>query len=137
MGTQQNYNVTVTIDGSIIGTFDNMTGGEIDSESSKHRSGGMGAQKVYGGPKMVGDVTVTRVFDRERDAPELFHRLARLVGKGRCTVSKQPLDADGNANYPPIVYRGVLKTLTPGEVNSNSADVDTYDLVVTTEGDIA
>jgi hypothetical protein len=137
VGTQQNYNVTVTVDDRNLGTFSMMSGGEVTADVTKNFPGGMQPERAYGGPATTGDVTVTRVFERDRDAPELFHWLVGRVGKGQCTVSKQPLDRDGLAFVRPIVYQGILKGLTPGDANANSADVDNYDLVMTPQGTIS
>jgi hypothetical protein len=49
MSRLDQYNVTVSLDGTPLGTFDKMTGGEIDSEETKYKPGGMAPQVSLGG----------------------------------------------------------------------------------------
>jgi hypothetical protein len=134
-GRQDQYSVTCTIaNRRIEEVWDKMTGGEFDSEETKYRSGAMGNQISLGGPTMTGNVTLSRLFDRTRDAQGLLHWLFSQVGKGTAVVTKTPLDRDGNAFGQPLVYQGTLKTVTPGDVDSNSSDADVYDIVISTEG---
>lgn len=123
------YAVTVTVDGRAIGTFDTFSGGEVDSEETKYRPGGMAAQVSLGGPVNVGNVTVGRLYDGVRD-DELVPWLRSRIGKGAATVTRQPLDTDGNVFGRPWVYTGVLKMLTVPDHDSNSADAAMLELEV-------
>ncbi len=134
MSRQDQYLVTVTVDGAPLGVFDTLTGGEVTSDITRWRSGGMGASRALGGMAEIGDVTVSRLYDRARDH-EAVRRLYSRVGKARASASKQPLDPDGNVFGKPITYQGVLQAVTPGDADSNSADADTFELVITPEGD--
>lgn len=136
MSRQDNYNVTLTVNGRQMGTYDKMEGGELDSDEVKYRSGNMGSQRSLGGPRMVGNITLTDLFEHTQADRERLRFLLANAGHGAATVVKQPLDADGNANVDPLVYTGTLKTVTPGPVDSNSNEADTYDLVISAEGDI-
>jgi hypothetical protein len=133
MGRQDQYSVTFICDGRAFGVYDSLSGGAVTAEETKHRPGGMGRQESYGGPASTENVTFSRVFKRGRDT-ELLHFLMSRVGKGRCTVNRQPLDSDGNAFGDPLVYTGILNGVTPGEVDSNSSDPDMYELEVSTDG---
>lgn len=137
MALQSQYSITLTVDGRLIGVWDKMDGGELAAEIVKYRSGAMGKEEALGGPPSVGDVTLTRLFKRDRDAQELRRFLTARVGKGRSVVTKQPLDIDGNANCPPLVYTGILQAFTPGPADSSAtSEADTYDITVSTDGTI-
>ena len=102
----------------------------------KYRPGGMGNQVSLGGPTMVDNITVERGFDRDRDADLVRFAIDR-VGNGRVTTVKQPLDSDKNAHGAPFVYGGVLKKFTLSDVDSKTADVDNYQIEVSTDGTIS
>jgi hypothetical protein len=104
-----------------LGTFDGMTGGEIDSEESKYRPGGMAAQISLGGYVNVGNVTVNRLYDLARDYPNVGW-LINGVGRADMIVTKQSLDVEGNPFGKPLVYSGKLKTFTPPDHDSMSSD---------------
>lgn len=135
MSRSDQHLTTVVLDGRPLGVFDKITGGEVDSEESKYRPGGMGAQRSLGGPSSVGNVTVERLYELARD-----HDLARWAqtraGRGRVTVSKQPLDTEGNPFGKPLVYQGSLKTVTFPDGDSDSADPNTWTMVVSTDGGV-
>jgi hypothetical protein len=140
MSTQNQYDVTVSVDdpnGTLgqLGTFDTMTGGEVDSEDLKYRPGGMAATVSLGGTKTVGNVVVGRLYRLNRDHP-IIHRMTQLVGRANVTVSKQPLDADGNAYGQPLVYTGKLKTVTPPEVDSNADDAAVWTMEISSAGTV-
>jgi hypothetical protein len=132
---QDQYNVTVVIDGEDLGTFDKFTGGEIDSEETTYKPGGMGARVSLGGSVNVGNVTISRLYDIEREQP-IIHRLLARVGKGQMTVNKQPLDVDGNVYGRPLVYTGKLKQVNPPEVDSESSDAALLELEMTPAGTV-
>lgn len=119
-GTRQDqYSVSVAVNGANLGVWDKMSGGDIDSEETKYNPGAMGASVSLGGRKTVTNVTVSRLYDLQRDH-HLAPTLIAAVGKGDMTVVKQPLDADGNAFGSPIVYTGKLKMVQFPEHDSES-----------------
>jgi hypothetical protein len=111
----------VTIGERDLGIWDSHTGGEIDSEESKYRPGGLAAQISLGGSVTVNNVTVGRLYLLERDH-QLVPFLLGQVGKGDFIVTKQPLGVDGVAFGKPTVYRGKLKQVTLPEHDSESSD---------------
>lgn len=127
MSREDQYNVTVRVGGIDLGTFDTMTGGEADSEETKHRPGNMGRQKAYGGPQTVENVVVSRVYELDRDEP-LMSRLLPLRGRSDMTVVKMSLDVDGNPWGTPWVYTGKFKRVGPTEPDSESTDVGMFEL---------
>lgn len=133
MSREDQYNVTVEVSyngvAKSLGTFDKMTGGEIDSEESIFHPGGMAQAISLGGRVNVGNVTVSRLYDLARD-----HAIAGFllggVGKAEVTVTKTSLDVDGNAYGTPFVYQGKLKAFTPPEPDSESSDPAMFDLEI-------
>lgn len=133
MSRKDMYDTRVTVDGRNLGTFDVLTGGETDSDELKYKPGGMAPAVSLGGSVTVGQVVISRLYRLQRDHL-LVHWLLGRVGKGRTVINKQPLDVDKNAFGKPLVYRGVLKRVTPPEVDSTSTDAATIELEITPEG---
>lgn len=135
MSREDQYAVFVTINGQPIeDTFDTLEGGEFGSDSSTHRPGGLGRQKSYGGPQTVENVTVSRVYELERDY-ELVKRLRPLRGKAKAVVSKQPLDIDGNKfGSPDPVYTGTLNAVRYPDFDSDSNDPGFFELEFECDG---
>lgn len=125
-------------DGTVIdlGVWDTMSGGEIDSDESKYRPGGMAPQLSLGGFTDVGELKLGRYYDIERDHP-LVKTLASLVGIGKVSAGATPLGPDGRVLGDPIVRNGILKTLTLPEVDSTSTDAAIIELAVTCDGAVA
>ena len=137
---QDTYNVSVTVfrpDNNTVavikGTWDKMTGGEVDSDDNKYYPGGMVDPISLGGRKSVGNLTISRIYRLGRDH-ESAQALINSVGKSKVTVSKQPLDLDGNASGKPIVYNGILKRVTFPEVDSEASGAGMIELEVTVDG---
>jgi hypothetical protein len=137
MSREDQYDVRVSITRSIngvlvtkdLGTFDKMSGGEVDSEESKYRPGAMAQQISLGGYTTVGNVTVSRLYDLARDYPNVAWIL-NGVGNADVTVNKQSLDINGNPYGKPLVYSGKLKTWTPPDHDSMSSDPAMFEFEV-------
>lgn len=136
MRTDQ-WSNTVSVDGTPLGVWDTLAGGEIDSEETTYRPGGMGARISLGGSTMTGELTLGRLLVLGRDWDTLRRLAGSRVGKASVVVSRQPLDVDGNAWGRPMVYRGRLKTVTPPDTDSNGSDPALWQIVVTPEGNVA
>src|SRR5215472_3640183 len=107
--------VAVKVDDRNLGIFDVMTGGEVDTTELVYKPGGMLPQISLGGIVTVGQVVLNRLYQLDRDH-QTIHWLVGRVGKGRVTITKTSLDTDQNAYGAPLVYKGVLKRVTPPEV---------------------
>jgi hypothetical protein len=118
---QDNFSVTASVDGDPLGVFDTFSGGETDSDDTKHRAGAMGPEEALGGPPSVGNITISRLFKTGRDVP-IAPKLRPKVGRGTAVITKQLLDKDGNAFGAPEVFRGILKRVQSPEHDSNSSD---------------
>lgn len=133
MSREDQYNVKVSVSyGGVtkdLGTFDKMSGGEVDSEETKFPPGGMAEEISLGGRKTVGNVTVSRLYSLTRDHGNTGWLIGG-VGKADVTVTKISLDVDGNAYARPLVYQGKLKAMTPPEPDSESSDAALFELEV-------
>jgi hypothetical protein len=136
MSRVDQYDVRVTIDGRDLGTFGRMAGGEIDSEETTYKPGGMGPRISLGGSVNVGNVTVGILYDLA-SVHTLVHWLISRVGKATMVVNKQPLDVDGNAFGRALVYSGKLKMVTPPEPDSEANDAAFLELEMTPAGTVA
>lgn len=136
MSRVDQYDVRVTVDGQLLGTFDTLSGGEIDSEETTYKPGGMGPRVSLGGSVNVGNVTVAALYDLAK-IHTLMHWLIGRVGKATIVVNKQPLDVDGNAFGRPLVYSGKLKQVNPPEHDSESSDAARVELEMTPAGTVA
>lgn len=131
MSREDLRHVTVKVGGRDIGTFQTKTGGNADSDEVKNRPGGVPGQESLGGPPMVENVTVSRVYKIARDRP-LLNFLLSSRGKADMEIIDQGLDADYNAFQAPIVYKGTLKSVNNPDANSNSNDPASLELEQTT-----
>lgn len=126
---------TVTVDGVPLGLWDTLSGGDVESEETKYRPGGMTPQVSLGGSVTVNNITLGRLLNRE-DWDFMHALMANRVGKAEVVVARQPLDADANPFGRPMVYRGVLMSVNPGDTDSNSSDAQVWEITVSTEGSI-
>jgi hypothetical protein len=125
--------VTCTVDGRDLGTFDTKSGGELDSEESKYKPGGMAKEISLGGSSTYGNLTITRYTDLILDWP-LIKWLAARVGFGRGAVGITPLAPNGERAGEPLVYGGTLKTVTPPDIDSTGTDAAMITLEFTIDG---
>lgn len=122
-------------DGSMmdLGTWDKQSGGDLDSSDTTYRPGGMAPQISLGGPQSTTNVTVSRLYRLARDHAKIG-KLYAAVGRGKMTVSKQPLDIEGNTFGKPIVWHGVLKTVKAPTTDSEATAAALIELEMTVEG---
>lgn len=132
---QDRFRVTASVDGRDLGVFETFSGGEVDSEETTYKLGGMGARVSLGGSVTVGNVTIGKLWTESVQL--LTHWLISRAGKGRLVIKKQALDVDGNAFGIPLTYGGVLKQVNPPEVDANSSDAAVLELEQTPDGTVA
>lgn len=130
------FAVSVTIDDRPLGIFDVFDGGETDSEETKYKPGGMQPQKSLGGSTTTENVTLRRLYDKDRGDPDLVRWLRTRAGKGRSVVAKQPLDVDGNPFGKADVYTGTLKRVAAPGHDSEDSGPALFELEVSTEGSV-
>lgn len=122
--------VTVVVDGVPWGVFETRTGGATSGEVTKYRPGGMQKQRIRKGQSDTDDVTVTRSWERERDA-DLFRAARPRVNRASVIVNDQPLDDEGAPSGKPTTYTGILQSISDGDSDSNSSEAKTLTLVTT------
>lgn len=128
--------ISLSLDGRDLEVWDTFSGGEIDSDESKYRPGGMAAEVSLGGTRTLGEITVGREYDYLRDHP-IVPWLVNRVGSGRCIVGRQPLDVNGVPQGTPTTYTGTLKTLTLPDIDSMSNDPALIELAITPDGTVS
>jgi hypothetical protein len=128
--------VTASLEGRDLGVWDTASGGEIDSEEAKYRPGGMGPEISLGGARTIGNITLGRSCDTQRDWP-LIKWLAGRAGAGRGTIGITPLATDGSRAGDPLTYNVTLKTVTPPDVDSTGTDAAVLELEFTVHGEVA
>ena len=132
---QDQWANTISIDGKPMGVWDTLSGGGSDSDNTTYRPGGMSPQVSLGGPRTIGEIKCGRLVSREDW--DYMHGLMNRTGQARATVSRQPLDEDGNPWGRPLTYTGVVKTCEPGDTDSNSSDAQVWEITITPEGSVA
>jgi hypothetical protein len=141
MRRQDQRNVTVKVQRADstwrdLGVFDRKSGGQTDSEETKHRPGGMGPEESLGGFVTMENVVVSRVPRPNVDTGDLLGFLRARVGKAQAQVTEQFLDADGNPIGNPQVFGGILKRVTTPEHDSSSSDKAWLELEVSTHSTV-
>lgn len=136
MSRLDQYDISVSLDGVNLGTFDKMSGGAIDSEEVKYKPGAMAPQISLGGSVTVDNVTVERLYRLDRDLP-LIPNLKARVGKGQCVVTRQSLDVDGIPFGKPQTWNGKLKKLTWPDPDSESNAAAMLQLEISSAGTVA
>lgn len=108
--------------------FAQVSGGEIQASVEKVYDGGATFPDVLPAPIEVGDVTVTRHYDPEVDAPIISEYRSR-VGRAPFRVEVFTLDADGNVVGKTRKYeRCLLVNISEPEGDSSSGGAATYSL---------
>jgi hypothetical protein len=128
--------VSITIDGVATGVWDAKSGGEADSEETKYREGGGGAQVTLGGQQVMENLTCARLFKLDRDLPRIKRWMNR-AGRASVVVTEQFLDRDGNAARVGLTYEGILKRVAPPEHDSESTDAARVEIEVSVAGPVA
>lgn len=136
MSRLDQYDIGVSVDGVDLGTFDKMSGGEVDSDETTYKPGGMGARISLGGSQNIGTITLSRLYQLTRDHLNV-HWLITRAGKGQVVIKKKSLDVDGNVFGAPLVYTGRLKMVHPPEPDSTASTEALIELEVTPTGTVA
>lgn len=135
---QDQWQNTVTIDGTSYGVWDTMAGGAVGATETKYSPGGMGPQVSLGGKSNVDNLTLGKLLEpNTTEWGRVKHLMATRTGKADVSVSRQPLDIDGNPFGEPLTYTGKLLTVTPGDTDSNSEAAQVWQITVSTHGSVA
>lgn len=133
-GTRQDtWIIRLDLNGKPLGVWDKKTGGELDSDDVKYNPGGMVPPIMLGGKRTTGNVTLQRIYDRFDDHDKI-NELFAAAGKGRVKISQRPMDMDGNEFGKSIIYVGILKRVSPPDVDSESTTAALYEIEATING---
>lgn len=138
MNREDLYHVTVSVTDPAtgetrdLGTWDKQSGGESDSEETTYKPGGSRRQVSLGGSPTTGNVTVSRIY--EKDVHDVYHWLAERAGRADMRVVRQPTDKAGNAFGRPIVWGGTLKKVAPPDYDSEGTGAALLELEMTCTG---
>lgn len=106
-----------------------LEGGDLESEDTKTRPGGMLGQVNLGGPTTRTDATVSRPYTKELHP--FIKRLEDAGGNGAMSISWTILDATGStAGGPTYTINGILKNVTRPNWDSNTAGAAMLALVM-------
>ena len=115
------------------GVWDKWTGGEVDSDATNYYPGGMADPVSLGGRRTTANVVLSRLYRLERDHLHIQEWI-NAAGKSAATISRQPLDINGNVFGKPIAYRGILKKVTPPPLDSEQSTAALVELEFTITG---
>jgi hypothetical protein len=133
---QDQWQISLTIDGVDMGVWDTFSGGAATSSETKYRPGGLAKQRSLGGQPSVDNITVGKLV--ETTDWDLTRKLmAARVGKAEAVVSRQPLDTDGAPWGEALTYRGTLMTVNPGDTDSNATAASVWQCIISTTGDVS
>lgn len=131
---------TVTINGVLTpspdGVWDTFKGGDIDSEASTYKAGGMAEQEAIGGQSSIATITLDKALDLQNDWPTAQQLMAISAGNAPVTVHRQPLDINKNPSGSPLTYTGILKSISVGDTDSTKSDVQMWTIAVVLNGPV-
>lgn len=108
--------------------FAKKTGGEVSSDVNKVWDGGSNMPSLVTAPALADDVTITRPFDVDRDAPILKY-LRNKVGKFTADITIQATDRDLIPRGSPQVYpKAILINIKEPEHDASSGDAAEMEL---------
>jgi hypothetical protein len=110
------------------GYFAQVSGGEVSASVEKVYDGGALFPEPLCAPSEIGDITVTRHYDPDRDGPQL-KQLRRVVGQARYDVTVYDLKCDLAVLGTERVYpQSLLVGLSEPEGDSSSGAPATFSL---------
>lgn len=106
-------------DFEVVGTWARKSGGNVSSEPRKwHEGGELFKEEQAGGPTTTENVTVSRNYRYDRDAP-ILRWAKKNAGRAMGTFSEQDLDANGEPVGDPFVSECMLQGVNGREVNAD------------------
>lgn len=109
--------IHLTVDGIDYGYFESLSGRDVKGKPLKHRPANMGPeQSIGGGTKSVDDATIARISYLED--PPVIKALMGLINRGKCVLTEQNLDSNGNRFGDSTTYTGILSEVHPPKRDS-------------------
>lgn len=99
-------------------SWSSLKGGDLESEDTKIRPGGMVGQVNLGGPTTRTDATIERPYTRELHP--YIKTLENLAGTQGMSATYTILDVRGNVVGPTVTLRGILKNVIRPEWDANA-----------------
>jgi len=125
-----NWEWSAEVAGNDIGVFDQKEGGEIDSDDSVFRPGGMHAAYSLGGPVTVTNLILRRNYRKQRDHEKSRYYIL-AVGRYGAKITGQPLDHAGHAFGTPFIYLGKVKRVAFPTADGNSGEASMLEIEFT------
>lgn len=123
---QDTIRTTASLHGTPLGEFRTFSGGELTSADVKGARAAGHTERSRGGRKTIGNVTISREFDTDRDDVQEYgkHR-----GKpDEFLITRQPLDDDYNDKGPALTYVGTLIRVAPGNADLQGDGLDDLEM---------
>jgi hypothetical protein len=131
---EQMFAVAVSVDGAPVpGLFDGWDGGEVTSGSDTYNAGGMAESEALPGPVRTAEITISRGYRGERDAPLerwLLTRLNRPMVAGRQALNPDKSPVVGGL----LTVRGILTGVATPNHDSNGTAVSRIQLTLLPHG---
>lgn len=105
-----------------------LEGGDLESEDTKTRPGGMTTQVNLGGPTTRTDCTVSRPYTAELHP--FIVALEQVAGQAGMHITYSILDGAGNVIGPTVTLKGILKNVTRPNFDSNTSGTAMLSLVM-------
>lgn len=127
------FDISVTVDGTPVdGGWNTMAGFDANSGDLKAREPD-GKHVALGGPQSIDDGTVARNYDPARDD---FHGWTAKRGAASIQIKARARDAARNPYGPPIVYDGILQSVTLSDIDRDGDEVRMVTLGVSANADV-
>lgn len=131
---EDTWHVTVSVDGTSLGVFDNMSDAEADSEDAKYRPGSMDQEISLGGRRTLSNIKVDRYYDVYRDHT-LSKWLFKRVGQSRITLGRTPMTIAKQIVGEPHWFGGTLKRVKEPDIDSMGSDAAKLELEFTIDSE--
>lgn len=118
----------VSVAGISVGYWSSKSGGGVEADTSDVYNGGDLNPEKLASPATTSNVTLGRPYSVVRDDP-IWHRLAKLCGRWRTSVTVQPTDENLTPMGQPTVYPdALLVRCEPPEHDASSGDASMFEL---------
>jgi hypothetical protein len=130
--TSNQWRIQVSVDGLGLDTvsWDKASGGDIVADNQTYAPGGMQPSITTGGLRKRNPITVERVWSDSLISK--FIALDNAAGITAGTISLTPIKSDRRTNASsPVVYTGVLQTVTRPNADSSASNLENLVLIFT------
>jgi hypothetical protein len=130
---QDQFALSLNVNGHDCGYWDKKTGGELDSDETKYYAGAMDTSLSLGGRRTPGNITLQRLFG-PKDVTTDLKILYNAVGRGAAKIAQFPLDKDGNLyGAGHITWNGTVKRVAAPDVDSEGTGASLIEVEITVD----